>query len=823
MYLHGVIVLLWALVVRGQQDSTYLDPNKFIHSQQENERIQTRLRDFLQQNPDSAQDPNLSRDLLTRFQQNQGVDSTRYRSDEAQFGRRQQSSQRFETSDNPTPRYDVREPYLRTRGQQDQRVSDADRYNVDDNQRPFNRDQRPFTRDELADRQRNFGRDPLVRGGQQSRFLNSGFDGQRLGAPRGKTYLPDTDLRRFLHQIDLAASQQCTNNVIAQWDFETNVNEATQVRALESQLAHADFQRKVHELVSQIDEDGVQDQKLRRQLKYLAVVGHAALPRDQLNRYNSLINEMLAIYNSATICAHQSPLRCNLRLDPELSVIMARSRDWNELQHTWTEFRRKTGMKIKDLFENLVDLSNYAAQLNNMTDASEYWMFPYESPSFRFELEDVWEQIKPLYEQLHAYVRRKLRDLYGPEKISREAPLPAHILGNMWAQSWSNILDITIPYPGKNVLDVTPQMLQQGYTPEAMFRIAEDFFVSLNMSAMPPEFWANSIFAELPDRPIICQPSAWDFCNRRDYRIKMCAQVNMKDFITVHHEMAHIQYFLKYRNQPKIFRDGANPGFHEAISEAIALSVSNPKHMQTLGLVQTSIDDLPHNINYLFSMAMDKLPFMPFSLSLDLWRYDIFRNNVGKQRYNCHWWDLRERLSGVKPPVLRSEVDFDAGSKYHVPANIPYIGYFVGTVLQFQIHRALCRAANQYNPDDPSKPLHKCDIYRSKEAGYLLSNLMELGSSQHWTQTLYEATGETRLSGDALREYFRPLEDWLRSENVRTNEFIGWIYDGDYCKHSIETANLQVYGGYYNAASRSFGTTLVFGIASLALGAIYFA
>lgn len=246
MHLHGVIVLLWALVVRGQQDSTYLDPNKFIHSQQENERIQTRLRDFLQQNPDSAQDPNLSRDLLTRFQQNQGVDSTRYRSDEAQFGRRQQSSQRFETSDNPTPRYDVREPYLRTRGQQDQRVSDADRYNVDDNQRPFagdqrpfagdqrpfNRDQRPFTRDELADRQRNFGRDPLVRGGQQSRFLNSGFDGQRLGAPRGKTYLPDTDLRRFLHQIDLAASQQCTNNVIAQWDFETNVNEATQVRAV---------------------------------------------------------------------------------------------------------------------------------------------------------------------------------------------------------------------------------------------------------------------------------------------------------------------------------------------------------------------------------------------------------------------------------------------------------------------------------------------------------------------------------------------------------------------------------------------------------------
>lgn len=234
----------------------------------------------------------------------------------------------------------------------------------------------------------------------------------------------------------------------------------------------------------------------------------------------------------------------------------------------------------------------------------------------------------------------------------------------MWAQSWTNILDITIPYPGKNFLDVTPNMQDQGYTPLTMLQLAEEFFLSLNMSAMPPEFWAGSIITEIPDRLINCQASAWDFCNSRDYRIKMCAEVNMKDFTAMHHELAHIQYFLQYRHQPKVFRDGANPGmsefsifhafithinynfffclgFHEAIGEAIALSVSGPVHLQSLGLVQTSIDDLPLDINYLFSIAMDKLPFLPFAFIMDKWRWDVFQRAISKDQYNCHWHSLR--------------------------------------------------------------------------------------------------------------------------------------------------------------------------------------
>ncbi|XP_011700493.1 PREDICTED: angiotensin-converting enzyme [Wasmannia auropunctata] len=638
--------------------------------------------------------------------------------------------------------------------------------------------------------------------------------------------LPPNELnyQNILARLDFLGAERCSANVVAQWAYETNVNEYTQLQALDAQRLYADFQYQAWLLISRIDINSVRNPIIRRRLRYLGAVGPSALPPDQLDRYNRLINDMLAIYNAATICAYNDPFRCGLRLYPDISQIMARSRDWDELQYVWTEWRRRSGRPIRDLYQQLVTLTNDAARMNNFTDAAEYWMFPYESPNFQQDVDEAWETIRPLYEELHAYVRRKLRDLYGPEKIGGHAPLPSHILGNIWAQSWTNLLDVTLPYPGKTYPDVTQEMRAQGYTPIDMIRVAEEFYLSLNLSALPPEFWAGSVIADPGDRPLICQASAWDFCNRIDYRIKMCTKVTMKDLITLHHEMAHIQYFLRYSGLPREFRDGANPGFHEAVGEAVALSVATPQHLQTLGLANTYIDERSADINYLFSLAMDKLVLLPFSIAMDRWRWDVFRGYVNKEEYNCHWHRLKEQYTGTKPPVLRSEDDFDPGAKYHIPANIPYIRNFVAGVLQFQLYRALCQAAGQrYGIDNPNRPLHRCDFYRKPEAGRILGRLMERGSSIPWQETLGEATnGEFRLDGSALREYFRPLEDWLRTENLRTGEVVGWSYDGDFCKRSIETAGLQVYGSgfYYNsgrAVSASWiatGTVLILWIVS---------
>ncbi|XP_076240177.1 angiotensin-converting enzyme Ance-3 isoform X2 [Calliopsis andreniformis] len=628
----------------------------------------------------------------------------------------------------------------------------------------------------------------------------------------------EADLQDILARLDFLGTESCSANVASQWAYETDVNEYTQSQALGAQRAYAEFQNQAWFLISRIDRDNIRDPVIRRRLRYLSVVGPSALPPDQLDRYNRVINDMLAVYNEANICAYNDPFRCGLRLYPDISQIMARSRNWDELQYVWTEWRRRSGMRIKDLYQQLVTLNNEAARLNNFTDAAEYWMFPYETPNLQQDVDEVWEMIRPLYEELHAYVRRKLRDLYGPEKIGAHAPLPAHILGNIWAQSWTNIIDFTIPYPGKTYLDVTQEMQAQGYTPIDMFRVGEEFFLSLNLSAMPPEFWAGSIIAEPGDRPVFCQASAWDFCNRLDYRIKMCTKVTMKDLITVHHEMAHIQYFLRYRGLPREFRDGANPGFHEAIGEAVALSVATPRHLQTLGLGNKYIDESTADINYLFTLAMDKLVMLPFSIAMDRWRWDVFRGYINREDYNCHWHRLMEQFAGTKPPVLRSEDDFDPGAKYHIPANIPYIRNFVAGVLQFQIYRALCQAAGQRSVDDPRRPLHRCDFYRSPEAGRILGRIMERGSSVPWQETLQEAIGEDRLDASALREYFRPLEDWLRTENLRTGDVVGWSYDGDYCKRSIETAGLQVYGsGFYGGAGSIRSMTILPGITAILL------
>lgn len=644
------------------------------------------------------------------------------------------------------------------------------------------------------------------------------FNQERFGPDRGQFSTRETDFRNILAKLDFTGTERCSANVGAQWNYETNVNEYTQIQALEAQHLYEDFQYQAWHIINRIDRRYIRDPAIERRLRYLSVVGHAAFTPDQSDRYKRVLNDMLLIYNSASICAYNDPFHCGLRLYPEISHIMAKSRNWDELQYVWLEWRRRSGVKMKDLYQQLVQLNNDAAQLNNFTNAAELWMFPYETFKFDQEIDQVWESISPLYEELHAYVRRKLRDLYGPEKISGHAPLPSHILGNMWGQSWSNIVDLTMPYPGKNYLDATPEMLARGYTPIDMFRIGEDFFLSMNMSAMPPEFWAGSILVDPGDRSIICQASAWDFCNRIDYRIKMCTKVTMKDLITIHHEMAHIQYFLRYSHLPREFRDGANPGFHEAIGEAIALSVSTPHHMQTLGLANKYIDDSEADLNYLFSMAMEKIVPLPFSIAMDKWRWDTFTGTSYRNNFNCHWHRLREQYMGVKPPVLRSENDFDPGSKYHIPANIPYIRNFVAGVLQFQIYQSLCQAAGQAFNNDPRKPLHRCDFYKSQEAGRMLGKLMETGSSVPWQKTLEDATGHVRLDGEAVREYFRPLEEWLRSENLRTGELVGWTYDGDYCKLSIETAGLEVSGsGYYFGSATSIKsenilTTLLFSI-----------
>uniref|UniRef100_A0A8U8C0S9 Angiotensin-converting enzyme n=1 Tax=Geospiza parvula TaxID=87175 RepID=A0A8U8C0S9_GEOPR len=587
------------------------------------------------------------------------------------------------------------------------------------------------------------------------------------GYPEGIDKIADeAQAKEFLSEYNSTAEEVWNAYTEASWAYNTNITDHNKEIMLEKNLAMSKHTLEYGMRARQFDTSDFQDQSVTRILKKLSVIERAALPENELKEYNTLLSDMETTYSVAKVCRENKT--CH-PLDPDLTAIMATSQDYDELLFAWKGWRDASGKKMRNNYKRYVELSNKAAMLNGYTDNGAYWRSLYETPTFEEDLERLYQQLQPLYLNLHAYVRRALYKKYGAEYINLKGPIPAHLLGNMWAQSWSNIFDLVVPFPDATKVDATPAMKNQGWTPKRMFEESDHFFTSLGLIPMPQEFWDKSMIEKPSDgREVVCHASAWDFYNRKDFRIKQCTVVNMDDLITVHHEMGHVQYFLQYKDQPVSFRDGANPGFHEAIGDVMALSVSTPKHLHSINLLDQSEGRWIHDINYLMSIALDKIAFLPFGYLMDQWRWKVFDGRIKEDEYNKEWWNLRMKYQGLCPPALRSEDDFDPGAKFHIPANVPYIRYFVSFVIQFQFHQALCDAASHKGP------LHTCDIYQSKEAGKILGDALKLGFSKPWPEAMQLITGQPNMSAEALMSYFEPLMTWLEKENQKNGEVLGW-------------------------------------------------
>ncbi|XP_009882130.1 PREDICTED: angiotensin-converting enzyme [Charadrius vociferus] len=587
------------------------------------------------------------------------------------------------------------------------------------------------------------------------------------GYPEGIDKIADeAQAKEFLAEYNSTAEAVWNAYTEASWAYNTNITDHNKDIMLEKNLAMSKHTLEYGMKARQFDTSDFQDQSVIRILKKLSVIERAALPENELKEYNTLLSDMETTYSVAKVCEDNKV--CH-PLDPDLTDIMATSRDYDRLLFAWKGWRDASGKKIKSNYKRYVELSNKAAVLNGYTDNGAFWRSLYETPTFEEDLERLYLQLQPLYLNLHAYVRRALYKKYGGEHINLKGPIPAHLLGNMWAQSWSNIFDLVIPFPNATKVDATPAMKQQGWTPKKMFEESDRFFTSLGLIPMPQEFWDKSMIEKPADgREVVCHASAWDFYNRKDFRIKQCTVVNMDDLITVHHEMGHVQYFLQYKDQPISFRDGANPGFHEAVGDVMALSVSTPKHLHSIKLLDKVMENKESDINYLMSIALDKIAFLPFGYLMDQWRWKVFDGRIKEDEYNQQWWNLRMKYQGLCPPAPRSEDDFDPGAKFHIPANVPYIRYFVSFVIQFQFHQALCEAAGHKGP------LHTCDIYQSKEAGKILGEALKLGFSKPWPEAMELITGQPNMSANALMSYFEPLMTWLVQENKKNGEVLGW-------------------------------------------------
>jgi peptidyl-dipeptidase A len=405
-------------------------------------------------------------------------------------------------------------------------------------------------------------------------------------------------------------------------------------------------------------------------------------------------------------------------------------------------------------------LANEGANELGFDDLGTMWRSDYDMDPADFpgELDRLWEQVSPLYEALHCHVRARLGEAYGTGLVPAGGPIPAHLLGNMWAQSWENIYELVAPPQTAGGYDLTAILNEQGYDAISMVKTGEAFFSSLGFEELPVTFWERSLFVKPRDRDVVCHASAWDIDEQDDLRIKMCIDVNAEDFKVIHHELGHNYYQRAYKGESYLYRNSANDGFHEAVGDTLSLSIT-PQYLVKLGLIEAE-PDASGDIDLLMKQALEKIAFLPFGLLVDQWRWKVFAGEVGPDGYNDLWWQLREQYQGVAAPNERPADAFDPGAKYHVPGNTPYTRYFLAHILQFQFHQALCEIAGNEGP------VHRCSIYGSKPAGERLNAMLEMGRNKPWPDALAALTGSPEMDATAILDYFAPLQAWLDEQNA---------------------------------------------------------
>lgn len=445
---------------------------------------------------------------------------------------------------------------------------------------------------------------------------------------------------------------------------------------------------------------------------------------------------------------------------------MATSRDPRRLAALWTGWH-SISPPMKEDYAKLVALANEGSKELGYADTGALWRSGYDMPADAFgaETDRLWSQVEPLYKQLHCYTRARLNAKYGDSVQPKTGPIRADLLGNMWAQQWGNIYDVVAPRTRAQSVDLTARLKANRYDAVKMVRTGEGFFSSMGFAPLPETFWQRSMITRPRDRDVVCHASAWDIDNINDLRIKMCTEVDAEDFQTVHHELGHNYYQRAYNQQPFLFKNGANDGFHEAIGDMVALSIT-PEYLRRINLI-TQVPGEEADTGLLLRMALDKVAFMPFGLLVDKWRWQVYSGQLTPATYNDGWWKLRTQYQGITPPGGARPADaFDAGAKYHVPANVPYMRYFLSHILQFQFYRAACKQAGW------TGPLHRCTVYGNKEVGAKFQAMLEMGQSKPWPDALEAFTGQREIDASAVTDYFKPLQGWLEEQN--RGQQCGW-------------------------------------------------
>jgi peptidyl-dipeptidase A len=561
------------------------------------------------------------------------------------------------------------------------------------------------------------------------------------------------EARQFLGNVDATLKRLSLQAAQAGWIAQTHITEDSE--ALDARATQALIEavaRFAKEATAFNDVEVSPEERRQLDLLKLSLVMVTPSEPREAEEITTLATGLRSAYGRGKFCADPSKPESCLNID-DVTRIMAESRDEAELRRVWEGWHTISPPMRAD-YARFIELSNKGARELGFADTGAMWRAKYDMPPDEFtkELDRLWGQVRPLYMKLHAYVRMKLREKYG-NVVPADGPLPAHMLGNIWAQDWSNVYPLVAPAAADAGFSLTEILKRNKTDAQEMVRIGERFYTSLGFDPLPMTFWERSLFVRPRDREVVCHASAWNIDAEDDVRIKMCIQPTEEDFTTIHHELGHNFYQRAYKARPMIFRDSANDGFHEAIGDTIALSVT-PEYLVKIGLLDRA-PDASRDIGLLLGRALEKVAFLPFGLLIDQWRWKVFSGEVTPANYNAAWWDLRLRYQGVAPSSARGEEFFDPGAKYHVPDNTPYTRYFLAHILQFQFHRALSQMAGC------STPLHRCSIYQSAEAGRRLNDMLTMGMSRPWPEALNALVGSSQMDASAILDYFAPLDRWL--------------------------------------------------------------
>ena len=586
-----------------------------------------------------------------------------------------------------------------------------------------------------------------------------------LPAEKSKSAQPTpADAKRFIEQAETRLLDLWIKGQRASWLAENFITEDTE-------SISADADRAVKAATTDLTSQAKKFAKLHlppdvdRKFKLLQLSVDIPSPRDPAAQAElaQISASLDGDYGKGTWCPDDKKENCKQL--PDIEKILATSRDPNQLLAAWRGWHA-IAPPMRRRYARLVVLGNQGAKEMGFTDMGSMWRSKYDMPpdDFSKELDRLWLQVRPLYVSLHAYVRWKLAEKYGKDLVPESAPIPAHLLGNMWAQQWNNIYSLLATPNGPSSPDVGAALRAKNIDAKAMVRYGEAFFTSLNFDPLPSTFWERSLFTKPRDRDVVCHASAWSIDFKEDLRIKMCIDPTEEDFAAVHHELGHNFYQRAYNTLPPLFQNSANDGFHEAIGDTIALSVT-PEYLQQIGLID-NVPPASGDIGLLLQRSLEKVAFLPFGLLVDQWRWKVFSGEIKPADYNKAWWELRRKYQGVAPPVSRSESDFDPGAKYHVDANVPYTRYFLADILQFQFHRALCKQAGY------TGPLHRCSIYGNKAAGAKLAKMLAMGQSRPWPEALEVISGQKQMDATAMLDYFAPLKKWLDEQNE--GHKVGW-------------------------------------------------